>query len=135
MGEPEVIRPAETPSPEVTNDDRLMAALAWLSMVILQIPIISVLILLVESNKSRPLQRFHAVNSILLWVAGFVYEILAVVVYLFFTFISFGCLGLFLWVIFFAPHVIGLYYAYQAYHGSFAEVPVLTQWARDQGWV
>jgi len=112
-----------------------MAALAWVSMAILQIPLVSLVLLVAEENKKRPFQRFHAVNSIIFWVAGFIYEIIAVIVYLVLTIISLGCLGLFLWVIFFLPHLAAFYYAYQAYQGKRSEVPFITEFARSQGWV
>ncbi len=120
---------------EITDDDRLMAALTWLGLVILQVPLISLVLLLSETNKNRPFQRFHAINSILFWVVGFFYEIIAVIVYLVLTLITFGCLGFFLWVIFFLPHILALYYAYQAYQGQHSEIPFLTELARNQGWI
>jgi uncharacterized membrane protein len=119
----------------VSDDDRLMAALAWAGMAILQIPLVSLVLLIAEENKRRPFQRFHAINSLLFWVVGFFYEILAVVVYIVLTIISLGCLGLFLWVIFFLPHLVAFYYAYQAYQGRQREVPFITELARDQGWL
>ncbi len=119
----------------VSDDDRLMAALAWASMAILQIPLVSLVLLIAEENKRRPFQRFHAVNSLLFWVVGFFYEILAVIVYIVLTVISLGCLGLFLWVIFFLPHLVAFYYAYQAYQGRQREVPFITELARGQGWL
>ena len=64
-----------------TDDDRLMAALAWFSMVILQLPIISVILLLVEPNKHQPFQRYHSVTSTLFYVAAFIYEILAAIAF------------------------------------------------------
>jgi len=119
----------------VSDDDRLMAALAWVGMAILQIPLVSLVLLIAEENKKRPFQRFHAINSLLFWVVGFFYEILAVIVYIVLTIISLGCLGLFLWVIFFLPHLVALYYAYQAYQGKQREVPFITELARSQGWL
>ncbi len=118
-----------------SDEDRLMAALAWVGLLILQIPLVSLVLLVAEGNKNRPFQRFHAVNSIVFWVAGFVYEIIAVIVYLVLTVISFGCLGIFLWVIFFFPHLLALYYAYQAYQGKQSDIPFISQLARGQGWV
>jgi uncharacterized membrane protein len=118
-----------------SDDDRLMAALAWVSMAILQIPLVSLVLLVAEENKKRPFQRFHAVNSMIFWVAGFIYEIIAVVVYIVLTIITLGCLGLFLWVIFFLPHLAAFYYAFQAYQGKRSEVPFITEFARSQRWV
>ncbi len=111
-----------------------MGALAWVGLAILQIPLVSLALLIAEGNKHRPFQRFHAVNSIIFWVVGFAYEIVALIVYLLLTFISLGCLGIFLWVIFFLPHLAALYYAYQAYQGKRPDIPFISQFARSQGW-
>ncbi len=112
-----------------------MAALAWVSMVILQLPVVSLVLLIAEGNKNRPFQRYHAVTSILFWGAAIVYEILAGIVFTILTVISLGCLGLFLWVIFFLPHLAALYYALQAYSGKQVEIPGISGFARQQGWV
>jgi uncharacterized membrane protein len=122
-------------TPEGTSDDRMMAALAWLSMVILQLPIVSVIQLLSSGSKNQPFQRHHAVTSLLFYAAGIVYEILAVVVFTILTAVTLGCGALCLWVIFFVPHALGLYYAFQAYSGKRLYLPFLTKFAQDQGWM
>lgn len=127
--------PPRVVASDVSDEDRLMGALAWVGLAILQIPLVSLALLIAEGNKHRPFQRFHAVNSIVFWVVGFAYEIAALIVYLLLTFISFGCLGIFLWVIFFLPHLAALYYAYQAYQGKRPDIPFISQFARSQGWV
>jgi len=38
-----------------------------------------------------------------------------------------------LWPLFFVPHVLGLYYALQAYNGKRIELPVLSKLGRNQG--
>jgi uncharacterized membrane protein len=118
-----------------SDDDRLMAALAWVSMVILQIPLVSVVLLLAEGNKDRPFQRYHAITSILFWVAMVVYEVLAAIAFTLLSLVSFGCLALCLWIIFFVPHVIAIWYTVQAYQGRYPEIPFISQLARDQHWV
>lgn len=140
-GTPDVQQAPPPPPPprvvasDVSDEDRLMGALAWVGLAILQIPLVSLALLIAEGNKRRPFQRFHAINSIVFWVVGFAYEIVALIVYLLLTFISFGCLGIFLWVIFFLPHLAALYYAYQAYQGKRPDIPFISQFARSQGWV
>ena len=145
LGEPSRPTTTETPAApprvvasdasDVSDEDRLMGALSWVGLAILQIPLVSLALLIAEGNKHRPFQRFHAVNSIVFWVVGFAYEIVALIVYLLLTFISLGCLGFFLWVIFFLPHLAALYYAYQAYQGKRPDIPFISQLARSQGWV
>jgi len=133
-GLPTPSKASTQPAAGVTDDDRLMAGLAWLSMVIIQLPVVSIVLLLAQGNKERPFQRYHAVVSTLFWVAAVVYEILAAIAYTILTVVTLGCLGLFLWVIFFLPHVAALYYAYQAYNGKETEIPVISDFARQQGW-
>jgi uncharacterized membrane protein len=131
---PEAPTPAPC-APEVNDNDRLMAGLAWFSMAILQLPLVSVVLLLAEGNKGRPFQRYHAITSILFWVVSLVYEGLAAIVFTILTVISLGCLAACLWVIFFLPHLVCLFYAFQAYNGKQTEIPVLSEFARKQGWV
>jgi uncharacterized membrane protein len=128
--------PAPAPaSANTTDDDRLMAALAWFSMVIIQLPLVSIALLLAQGNKERPFQHYHALTSIAFWVVAAVYEALAAIVFTILTVVSLGCLAVCLWVIFFLPHLVCLFYAFQAYSGKEVEIPVLSDFVRQQGWV
>ena len=49
--------------PELTQDDRLWAALAWIPITPLW-PIFAIVALLIEDKKDRPFIRFHAVLSL-----------------------------------------------------------------------
>jgi uncharacterized membrane protein len=122
-------------TPEGTDDDRLMSMLAWLSMVILQLPIVSIIQLLSPTLKDRPFQRHHAVTSLVFFGAAIVYEIVASVVFTVLTTVTLGCGALCLWVIFFVPHALGLYYAFQAYGGKRVHLKYLSDWAKQQGWL
>lgn len=120
---------------ESSGDDRLMSALAWLTMVILQLPIVSVIQLLSPTTKDRPFQRHHAVTSLLFYAAAVVYEIVAGIVYTILGAITLGCGYACLWVIFFLPHALSLYYALQAYNGKTVELPILSNFGRQQTWL
>ena len=120
---------------EPNSDDRLMSALAWLTMVLLQLPIVSVIQLLSTSTKDRPFQRHHAITSLLFYAAAIVYEFVAVIVYTILGALTLGCGYACLWVIFFLPHALGLYYALQAYNGKTIEMPALSNFGRQQGWL
>ena len=120
---------------EPSSDDRLMSALAWLTMVVLQLPIVSVIQLLSATTKERPVQRHHAVTTLLFYAAAFVYEFVAAIVYVILGALTLGCGYACLWVIFFLPHALGLYYALQAYNGKLIELPVLSNFGRQQGWL
>ena len=60
-------RLAEEPEfdPTATNDDRVMAALAYASQLIFPIGLMLPIIILVsETSKQRPFQRYHAIQSL-----------------------------------------------------------------------
>ena len=120
---------------ESSSDDRLMSALAWLTLVLLQLPIVSVIQLLSPTTKDRPFQRHHAITSLLFFAAAMVYEVVAGIVYTILGALTLGCGYACLWVIFFLPHALGLYYALQAYNGKTIELPVLSNFGRQQGWL
>lgn len=120
---------------ESSSDDRLMSMLAWLTMVILQLPIVSIIQLLSSTNKERPFQRHHAVNSLLFYAAGIVYEIVFGIVYAILGLVTLGIGYLCLWPLFFVPHLFGLYFALQAYNGKRIEIPLLSDLGRNQGWL
>jgi uncharacterized membrane protein len=122
-------------TPEGTDDDRLMSMLAWLSMVVLQLPVVSVIQLLSVNTKDRPFQRHHAVTSLVFYGAAIVYEIVATIVFTILTTVTLGCGALCLWVLFFVPHALGLYYAFQAYGGKRVHLKYLSDWAKQQGWL
>lgn len=115
----------KAPPEEITENDKLMAAISY------PIPLLAIIILLVEDMRSRPFQKFHAVQSlaanIALWV---IVVILACILGLVTAFIG-GCGGflpLLLWFITF-------YWAYLSYQGQYFDVPVVTDFIKNQGWV
>ena len=119
---------------EASENDRLMAALAYASQIVIPI-IIPLIMLLSETSKNRPFQRYHAVQSLGFLVAALIYEIVAAIVFTVLTVISFGCLGLILWIHFFLPIIPALYYAYLAYQGKRFEIPFVTNFMRQQNWL
>lgn len=113
------------PTEEITENDKLMAAISY------PIPLLAIIILLVENMRSRPFQKFHAVQSlaanVVLWV---IVVILACILGLVTFFIG-GCGGflpLLLWF-------VTLYWAYLSYQGQYFEIPVVTDFIKNQGWV
>jgi uncharacterized membrane protein len=110
---------AEAPPPtDITDNDKLMAALSY------PIVIVAIVILLAESMKVRPFQKFHAVQAlvfnVILWVVFFVFS---------FVTVGFGaiCFPVF-WL-------VTLWPAYKAYQGEYMEMPFLTDFIKNQGWV
>lgn len=94
---------------EVTSDDKLWALLGYI------FGLIALIALLMEDKKSRPFIKYHAVHALMITV---------LVIVLSWT----VCL----WAL---PWVYGLYLGFQAYQGKLVEVPFLTDFAKNQGWI
>ena len=95
---------------DVTSDDKLWALLGYV------FPLIALIVLLMEDKKDRPFLKWHAVHALLLSVLTFVLSFTA-------------CL----WVL---PYGYGIFLGVQAYQsGQWSEVPVLTDFAEQQGWI
>lgn len=105
-------------SPEITSDDKLWSALGY------PIPLIAIIVLLMEEKKSRPFIKFHAVQSLVfnvaLWVLIFLLSAIT---------LGFGaiCAPL-LWL-------ATLWPAFESYNGKYLEIPVITNFLKNQGWV
>jgi uncharacterized membrane protein len=104
---------------EVSNDDKLWAMLSWIPWVGW---ILAIIALLVEPQKNRPFVRFHAVQALgANIIIGIVTLILGITVVL-------ACITPFLWL-------VTIYPAIKAYQGEWLELPWLTQFCKDQGWI
>src|SRR5512141_2568147 len=108
----------EPMSPDVTSDDKLWAALGY------PIFIVAILVLLMEDKKARPFIKYHAVQALALNLAIFILGIIVTVV-------SFGIGSICFPLVWLAL----LYPAYLAYQGQKFEVPVVTNFIKNQGWV
>ncbi len=105
-------------NPEVTSDDTLWAALGY------PIVLVAIIVLLMEDKKARPFIKFHAVQAI---AANVVFFVIATVL----SVVTLGFGGLcvpVIWLVFF-------YWAYKAYMGEKFEIPVVTNFIKNQGWV
>ena len=116
---------------DVTENDRLMAALAYFLT-----PIVPVIILMVDTMKVRPFQRFHALQALGYFGAGYVIGgIVLGIIFTICTALTLGLAAICLWIIFFLPLVPAIYYAIIAYGGAYFEIPVITQFMVQQGWL
>jgi uncharacterized membrane protein len=102
---------AEQPM-DVTSDDKLWAALAYVFT-----PLIPVIILLMEDKKERPFIKAHNAQA-LAW--GVIFLILSMLV-----------IGACLWPLAFIAQI---YWAIKAYQGEMVEIPVVSDFVRNQGW-
>lgn len=105
-------------SGQVTSDDRLWAALAYVFT-----PIVPIILLLMEDKKNRPFIRAHNAQALAWGVFNFIGgTILSVVL-----FFCFGAPSLIIWL-------VGVYWGYKAYQGEYVRIPVITDFVKNQGW-
>jgi uncharacterized membrane protein len=101
---------------DVTSDDKLWAALAYVFT-----PLVPIIILLMEDKKNRPFIRAHNAQA-LAW---------GIVFYVVVTVTSFFLIGL---CVFPLGFLLQLYWAYKAYKGEYIKIPVITDFVKGQGW-
>jgi uncharacterized membrane protein len=107
----------ETPmEPEATSDDKLWALLAYIFT-----PIVPIIILLMEDKKNRPFLRAHNAQAL---AVGVINVILGVV--LSWTLVL-ACVPLIIWF-------VCIYWGVQAYNGKMVQIPVVTDFVKNQGW-
>ncbi len=101
---------------DATSDDKLWALLAYILT-----PIVPVIILLMEDKKNRPFIKAHNIQAL---IVGIINVIIGVA--LSWTLIL-ACVPLLIW---FAC----IYWGIQAYGGKYVNIPVITNWVKNQGW-
>ncbi len=106
-------------SSDVTSDDKLWALLAYILT-----PLVPVIILLMQDKKSRPFLRAHNGQALVLGVAEWLINIILSIV-------SFGVLGCVVGIVFL---IVNIYFGVKAYQGETFEIPVITNFVRQQGW-
>jgi uncharacterized membrane protein len=126
--------------PLADSDDRLIALLSYATQIIIPV-IMPVIVLLSESSKKRPFQRYHAVQSLalsvafwgLLVMAGIGTAVIQIIPVLGFLIgIMMACLVPIAWSV---QALMLLYYGFQAYKGRRFAIPGLTSFLRDQNWI
>ncbi len=101
---------------EVTSDDRLLAALAYILS-----PIVPIILMLMEDKKNRPFIRAHNAQAL---VFGILLAVLG----------SLGALTVVGICIFPLGFLVELFWGYKAYQGDFVNIPVITDFVKNQGW-
>ena len=97
----------------VTEDDKLWAALSYVFT-----PLVPLILLLMEDKKDRPFIKANLYPALVLGVVGIVATATVVGI----------CLTVILWG-------YQLYCAYQVYQGQTVEIPLVSEFVRNQGWV
>jgi uncharacterized membrane protein len=122
---------------EITDNDKLMSLLSYVIWLI--VPLV---VLLSESGKTRAFQKYHAIQSLGVLVVAIIFDVVVSLC---------GCLGsavlaavtaglgslLTVCVPFlgFVPWAVSIYYGIQAYQGKYVEIPYLTNFMVQQGWL
>lgn len=101
---------------DVTSDDRLWAMLAYIFT-----PIVPVVIYLMEDKKNRPFIKAHNSQALVLGIVEWVINFLL-------SFVFIGCVTSVLTVI------INIYLGVKANRGEMIEIPVISNFVRQQGW-
>ncbi|MFZ1754167.1 MAG: hypothetical protein WAU10_10500 [Caldilineaceae bacterium] len=126
--------------PEANSDDRLIALLCYVTQMVIPL-VMPVLVLMSESSKKRPFQRFHAVQSLalvslfvlvslLVTIGTAIISVIPVVGWL----IGLTVLCLSPIAVLMGYFAVG-YYGFQSYQGKCFGIPGLTSFLRDQGWI
>jgi uncharacterized protein len=95
-------------SSDITSDDKLWAALAYVFS-----PLVPIILMFMEDKKNRPYIKANNMQALILGI------ITAVT--------SAFCIGILVWF-------YQLYCAYQAYQGQTVTIPVITDFCKNQGW-
>jgi len=104
---------------EVSDNDKLWAMLSWIPMVGV---ILAIIALVIEPQKDSAFVKYHAVQSIAAnIIIGVLSLLLAITVLL-------SCITPFL-------GLLTIYPAIKAYQGEWLELPWLTQFCKDRGWI
>lgn len=130
---------AEKPSRDqaITDNDKLMGLLSYVIWLI--VPLI---VLLSEGGKTRAFQRYHAIQGLGVLVVAVIFDVVVSIC---------GCLGstvaaaatagigsllsVCLIPLFLVPWAVSIYYGIQAYQGKYVEIPYLTKFMTQQGWL
>ncbi len=101
---------------EISNDDKLWAALGY------PLAIVALIAILMEDKKDRPFIKYHAIQSLALNAVIVIASILLGI-----TVIGAICAPV-LWLVTFWP-------AFDSYGGKYTEIPFVTDFIKKQGWV
>jgi uncharacterized protein len=103
---------------EVTSDDKLWALLAYALS-----PIVPIIIMFMADKKDRPFLKAHNAQALVWGIVNVVGgTILSSVL-----FFCFGAPSIIIWA-------VGVYWGYKAYQGELVNIPVITDFCKNQGW-
>lgn len=123
----------EPPDEPLSENERLLAGLSYVSQLFVPAVLPAVLLWGRDTRDNR-FVRYHAIHSLALLLVAIIYYLGAMVIYALAAMLS-GCLLCLLWGLFAPPLGVLGYYGWHAYRGERREVPWLTQFLRDNGWI
>lgn len=109
-------QPMNEPMMDVTSDDKL-----WMLLAYIFTPLVPIIVMLMEDKKNRPFIRAHNAQAL---VVGVINVILGIV--LSWTLVL-ACVPVLVWF-------VCIYWGIQAYNGKMVEIPVITNFVKNQGW-
>ena len=116
-----------------TEDAKLLAGLSYISQIVLP-AVLPVILLATQETKRSAYLRYHVVHNLAITVLAILYYLVATLVYVVISAVV-PCLLCFLWVLFLVPVGVLIYYGYMGFTGKCPEVPWLTQYLKQEGWV
>lgn len=108
--------PAPAIVPEVSNDDRV-----WVLLCFLFTPVIPLITLFLEDKKDKPFIKYHTIPTLILGIV----EVIVIGILSFIPVV--GCITPFIWI-------VNVIYALKANKGVNTDIPVITNFAKQQGW-
>jgi uncharacterized membrane protein len=97
---------------DITQDDKLWSLLSWIFWPL------AIVVLLIEDKKNRPFLKSNAVQSLVLGGAAWATTLIGIGV----------CIGPLGWI-------YGIFLGIKAYGGNEVQVPVITNFCKNQGWI
>lgn len=117
------------PTAAVNENDKLMALLAYVFS-----PLTAGIFLLLDSTKQSPFLLFHSKQAFGIGAANLIISIVLTIVGSILATVTCG-LGCLLNLIPLAIWIMQIYYGIQAYNGKYFDIPYLSQFMRQQGWL
>jgi len=112
MSETPVPESEEMPEMEITQDDKLYTALCYVFS-----PLVPIIFYFLEDKKERPFIKEHLMQAL---ISGVVLSILSLIPFV-------NCTVPILWL-------VNAYNGYRAFQGESFELPVITDFVRNQNW-
>lgn len=102
--------------PDITSDDKL-----WVLLTYVLSPLVPIIILFLDDKKNRPFIKAHNAQALVL---GVINVILGLVVG---WTVVLACVPLLIWIYM-------VYLGIKGYQGQYVKIPVITDFAQNQGW-